>query len=135
MLMRSGESATLERWRLAKAKLAEIELEEKVGTLLILDDVLEWANMMAHVMRGVGERLQRSFGQAAADVLNEGIDDLDRICEVRFGGEGSKPPPSSVPLPKFQAPHPAAGPICPRCGYKAETTPGVIQSELDKAGT
>ncbi len=132
MLMRSGESPTLERWRLAKAQLAEIELEEKIGTILNINDVLVFVGTMADIVRRVGERLQRSYGQPAADVLNDGIDDLERIYELKYGSNMPNQPRASVPHPEFLPPF-TPGPICLRCGCRLEHTPDVVQS--DSAGS
>lgn len=128
VLMRSGESPTLERWRLAKAQLAEIELEEKIGTILHINDVLVFVGTMADIVRRVGERLQRSYGQPAADVLNDGIDDLERIYELKYGSSMPNQPRTSVPHPEFLPPF-TPGPICPRCGCRRENTPDVVQSD------
>ena len=136
ILMRSGESPTLERWRLAKAKLAEIELEKKLKTIVLLDSVRDSLITMAHVLRGVGEKLQRHFGQAAADLLNEGFEDLDRTYQVKYGlNSSAKQPESTAPRPDQLPSCTPTGTSCWRCGYKLEDPSTDTRSELDKAET
>lgn len=126
MHMRSGESPTLERWRLAKAKIAEIELEEKLETIILIDSVRDSLITMAHVLRGVSEKLQRQFGQAAADVLNEGFEDLDRTYQVKYGPKSrAKQPETTAPHSDARPSYTPAVPICSRCGYGLENTPAV----------
>ena len=136
MQMRSGESHTLERWRLAKAKIAEIELEEKLETIILIDSVRDSLITMAHVLRGVGEKLRHHFGQAAADVLNEGFEDLDRTYQVKYGPKSrAKQPETTAPHPDSRSSYTPAVPNCSRCGYGLEHTSVTTRSELDKAGT
>ncbi len=136
MQMRSGESPTLERWRLAKAKMAEIELEKKLETIIFLDSVRDSLITMAHVLRGVVEKLQRQFGQAAADVLNEAFEDLDRTYQVKYGPKSrAKQPETTAPHPDDPPSYTPTEPICWRCGHKLENTSTGTRSELDKAET
>ena len=129
VLMRSGDSPTLERWRLAKARLVEIEVEEKLGTILNINDVTAFVCTMADIVRRVGERLQRYYGQAAADVLNEGIDDLERIYQIKYSANYPNQPRTSVPHPEFLSPFTWSGPICPRCGYRLENASDVVLTD------
>lgn len=102
-LMQSGEGPTLERWRLAKAQLAELDLLERRAQLIDMDGIRAALGILGGVLRGVGEKLQRHFGQGAADIFNDGIDDFQRAVETQF--EAPKPIELTVPvpLPSFEA--------------------------------
>lgn len=73
-----SDSPALERYRLAKAKLAEHEYAVKEGSYLERDMVLEGMNRCAaHIHRGA-EALQRQYGNEAADFLREALTEFKR---------------------------------------------------------
>ncbi|MCP4589576.1 MAG: hypothetical protein GY842_02410 [bacterium] len=66
-----GTSPELERWRRARAALAELELAQRRGQVLPRDQVRELHSRMAGVIRGACDRIQREYGDGAFDVLDE----------------------------------------------------------------
>ena len=102
-LMKSGEGPTLERWRLAKAQLAELDVQERIGNLADMDAVRFGFGILANILRGVGEKLQRHFGEGAADIFNNGIEDFQRAAEAQFEGPQPFEIARPVPLPDFEA--------------------------------
>lgn len=71
-----GESPALERFRLARAKIAEMEAEEREKTHVCLAEMIPLIQRMAGAVRGASENLQRKFGPEIADVYNEAIQEL-----------------------------------------------------------
>lgn len=74
MLYQGGESPNLERLRAAKAKLAEMDLEERRGTHADLAELHQSLLRFGGQIRRAGEILQRRYGPEATDVLNEAIE-------------------------------------------------------------
>lgn len=85
-LMVGGASPALERYREERASLARLDRREREGELLPRDEVRQSLAKMASVLRVAGETLQRQFGQAAADILNEALDDTEHEIDRVFGG-------------------------------------------------
>lgn len=79
LLVGSGDSPNLERYRGAKAALAEMDLEERTKTHANLQALDTTLLRFASRLRRGGEVLQRRFGNEASDVLNEAIDDAERL--------------------------------------------------------
>ena len=73
-LLAGGDSPNLERYRGAKADLAEMDLQERRGTHANLEELDGALMRFAGGIRRAGEVLQRRFGNEASDILNEGID-------------------------------------------------------------
>lgn len=76
MMLAPGDSPALERWRNARADTAEIERDLKVGSVVDAEIIHQCMVPALRGMRGVGERLRNEFGNAAADIFNEGIDEF-----------------------------------------------------------
>ena len=77
-------SAALERWRTAKAGLAELDLEQRRGDLV---DPREFNRLLLRfttILRGCGETLQRQYGADAQSLLDEGIDEIEREIDRCF---------------------------------------------------
>ena len=91
-LMVGGSSPALERYREERALLAKLDRREREAELLPRDEVRQSLAKMASVLRGAGETLQRQFGQAAADILNEALDDTEHEINRFFGGEPDEDP-------------------------------------------
>lgn len=88
-LLAFGESPALERYRLARAEMVELDLEERRGFLIPRDRVrltlLRWAS----ILRAVGDRLGKKFGNDAIDTINEALDDCARVVADEFGNGDS----------------------------------------------
>lgn len=76
-----GDSPGLERLRLAKAQIAEIELERIRGTLLPIDEVKAGLMRAGMLLRRLGERLGRRFGAEATIAVNEATDEFVRLAK------------------------------------------------------
>jgi phage terminase Nu1 subunit (DNA packaging protein) len=76
-LLAEGDSPGLERYRLAKAEHAELDLAERRGDLIERDKCREVLARWAVVIRRMGERLAKRYGTAAS---TEVIDTL-KECE------------------------------------------------------
>ena len=70
-LLGEGDSPALERYRLAKAKLAELDLETRKGELIERDKARDIFSRWAVLVRRMGERLSKRFGPDAAATVNE----------------------------------------------------------------
>lgn len=88
-LMVGGASPALERYREERASLARLDRREREMELLPRDEVRQSLAKMAAVLRVAGETLQRQYGQAAADILNEALDDTEHEINHFFGHEPS----------------------------------------------
>ena len=84
LLASGGDSAGLERYRLAKAALAELELAERKRVLLPVDKVREALLRWATLVRRMGERLGKRFGHEAAAVVGETLDECEATLRDDF---------------------------------------------------
>jgi hypothetical protein len=82
------DSPELERYRAARADLAEMERDERNGSLIPRQQLEPAFVQYATAIRRAGEGLQRRFGNEAAAMLNEALDDAERIIRQSFGGDG-----------------------------------------------
>lgn len=78
-LLSSGDSPGLERYRQAKASLAELELEERRGVLVRVDKVRDILGRWASLIRRLGEHLLKRFGADALQSLRETLEQCDRL--------------------------------------------------------
>ena len=83
-LMQGGGSPALERYREERAAIARLDRLEREGQLVSRSEVRESLSRIAAILRGAGDTLQRQFGQAAADVLLEALDDAGREMDRSF---------------------------------------------------
>jgi hypothetical protein len=74
LLGEGGDSPSLERYRLAKAKLAELDLEMRKGQLIERDKARDIFGRWAVLVRRMGERLGKRFGPDAAATVNETLE-------------------------------------------------------------
>jgi len=72
-LMAGGDSPGLERYRNAKADLAEMDRDVRRGHLVPMAELEPVLTSFASVIRGTGDNLQRKFGPDAAEMLNAGV--------------------------------------------------------------
>lgn len=74
-LLAGTSSPALERYRDERAKLARLDRMAREGQLIDRDAVHAALAEIAAIIRQAGETLQRDFGQAARDVLDEALDE------------------------------------------------------------
>ena len=76
LLLAAADTPAMERLRTAKAKLAELDLAERLKQLVPLEEVLnDFADLALH-LRGVGEKLAIQCGPLAQQLLNYGLDEF-----------------------------------------------------------
>jgi hypothetical protein len=76
-----GDSPGLERYRLAKAALAEFELANQTDALLSSEKARAVLGRWAAILRRLAERLTKRHGPAAASALNEALDQCQRVID------------------------------------------------------
>jgi hypothetical protein len=69
-------SPNLERWRLARAKMAELDLHLREGRLIDVELLSDRLRGLLDLLKGFGGTLQREFGRNAAVLYNEFLDDV-----------------------------------------------------------
>ncbi len=84
--MDGPNSPALERYREERAAMARLVRLEREGQLVDRDQVRQSMQKAAAVIREAGQRLQKQFGHAAAQVLYEAIDDAEAEIERVFAG-------------------------------------------------
>jgi hypothetical protein len=89
LLQTAQSSPALEAYRKERARLAQLDRMEREQTLMPREDVRASLAFMASLIRRATERLQRRYGEGAADLIRSTIDDFEREMEERFG-EGAE---------------------------------------------
>lgn len=84
-LLAGFDSPALERYRAAKASLAELDLAEREGTLLPLERTRAFLFTLADTLRHANENLQRQFGPEAMKIITGALDSMDRQRGAFFG--------------------------------------------------
>ena len=77
MLLAPGDSPALERWRAARADVAEIERDERLNKVADVEILNAAVRPALVAMRSTGDRLVREFGNAAGDIFNEGVNEFE----------------------------------------------------------
>ena len=80
-MMQGSGSPALERYREEKAIMAKLDRLERERQLLPLNDVRQILDQIALIVKSSVEVLERQHGPAAAEILNEALDDMGRIVE------------------------------------------------------
>lgn len=83
LLTGGDESDGLERYRLAKAKHAELDYEHRKGELIERQKARDIFGRWAVLIRRMGERLATRYGNDAAEIVNEA---LEECADVVQGG-------------------------------------------------
>ena len=91
------DSPALERYRLAAAKLKELDLEERKTSLLPRDKVRTALGRFSLILRQLGERLGKRYGPEAQLSLKDAIDDCRRVVDDEFGADDTADGSSLVP--------------------------------------
>lgn len=76
-MLQGDSSPNLERFRAARAKLAELELEERRRNLVALPEIHEVLCAISKLIRDAGDTLGRQFGDPARAILNRALDQAD----------------------------------------------------------
>jgi phage terminase Nu1 subunit (DNA packaging protein) len=87
MLADGVESPGLERYRMARAGLAELDLLERQGALLSREKAGEALSQLAAMIRQLSDRLAKQFGNEVAEQFNETLDDFKTLVDERFGAK------------------------------------------------
>ena len=87
-LLAEGDSPALERYRLAKAKHAELDLEQRRGELIDLAKCRDLFGRWGSVIRKMGERVSKRFGVEANQMVAEAIDECDSIVRGLGNADG-----------------------------------------------
>ena len=74
----TGDSPALERFREARARLAELDYDQRCGSLVETEAILSGLLHAMSIIRDCGDRLQRECGPKALEILNEAIDSAER---------------------------------------------------------
>ena len=77
----AGNSPALERWRKAKAEMAELDLGRKRGELIPVLELRERLNEMATIIRQHGEAMEKVGGSGARREFDEMVDDLESTAQ------------------------------------------------------
>ena len=80
-----GDSPALERYRMAKAELAELDLKERQGSLIDRERARGVLGRWAAITRRMGEKLAARHGRGAAQLLSDALDRCTALVEREFG--------------------------------------------------
>lgn len=83
LMLGGGQSPALERYRAARATLAELERDERQGKLISRDELRDGWTLIAGVLRRAGESLTRQHGAGARAIMDEALDDAMQLIEDR----------------------------------------------------
>jgi hypothetical protein len=83
MLAGDGSPA-LERYRLARAKLAELDFSQRCGQLVPVADFVGMLGPLSAILRGAGDELGIKYGADAQRLLNDSLDEFGRQVEERL---------------------------------------------------
>ena len=81
-LLTGPNSPALERFREERWRLARLDRLERERVLLPRDDVHEFVTKLAAILRGASERLERKFEYEALAIIDEALDNYDRLVEL-----------------------------------------------------
>lgn len=92
MLLEDGNtnSPAIERYRLAKAKLAELDLAEKQGNLIRPHLATTALTIVASKLRRLGERLARKHGNQVGDAIDRTLTECQTEMERTFDSTGHR---------------------------------------------
>lgn len=78
-LLADGDSPALERYRLAKAKHAELDLEQRKGDLIDKEKCRDVLGRWGAIIRKMGDRVSKRFGTEANQMIRESLDECESI--------------------------------------------------------
>jgi hypothetical protein len=83
-LMQGSLSPALEEYRGERVKLVRLERLEREGQLVPRDQARAAMSRIAAILREAGQTLERQFGSAAAEILNEALDEAEGEITSQF---------------------------------------------------
>jgi hypothetical protein len=86
-LMVGGNSAALERYRDAKAKLALLDLRERERELMPEQQVREVLRTFADVLRGAVHQVQKQYGEGPYELIAEAVAEAERRAGELLGAD------------------------------------------------
>jgi hypothetical protein len=89
-LMAGGDSPMLEKYREEQYLMAKLKRGEMERTLIPRDEARVAQGRIASIIRNCGEVLQRQFGPAALDILNEALDDAEAEVNRMFSEQAAE---------------------------------------------
>ena len=91
LAMAGADGPSLERWRAAKAVLAELDVAERRKNLVPRTTIHAAHVRLAALIRGCGAKLQKQCGPEARDILEETLDAFAREIDS-LSGDGNDDP-------------------------------------------
>lgn len=91
LLAGGGDSPALEKYRAMRAGQEEIKLQRLRQQLVFVDEVRTGLHQIAGAVRRGVERLQRVFGNDAAEMVLDPLIEFERNWEQVLGGPNSNP--------------------------------------------
>lgn len=85
LMLAAGSSPALERYREARARIAELQADEAEGSYLHAEKMQACLQRMAAILREAGDKLQKRFGPDAKSVLDEHLDAFEALIPELFG--------------------------------------------------
>jgi hypothetical protein len=85
-----GDSPSLERYRAARATWVELDLAERSKQLVKIEVVAEALRPSFQILRNMGDRLIRTYGNDAGEVVREALDEYETTAQAairRFQNE------------------------------------------------
>ena len=86
-MLAAGTSPALERYREARARIAELQADEAEGTYVHVEKMQRGMQAMAAIMRDAGSRLQKQCGPDAKLILDEHLDAFEAMIPELFGAD------------------------------------------------
>ena len=80
----SVTSPALERYRAARAGLAELELLQRREQLIDREIMHQVLSRLAHFIREAGDKLAREYGSGAHEIVNEALDQYENVVDQFF---------------------------------------------------
>lgn len=84
-LLEGNDSVSFERYRSAKADMAEMDRDVRRGSHVPLDELQEFLSRYSSVIRGATAQLRRRFGNDPADLIEERLVDLQVTMRLEVG--------------------------------------------------
>jgi hypothetical protein len=86
-----GSSPALERYRAARADMAEMERDRLSKSLVRVTDIEPALMQLTALLREAGQRIARTAGNDVAGILNEAVDEWERGLHNVFPDRGANP--------------------------------------------
>ena len=78
LMVDGSDSPALERYRLARARIEELNYETRRGKYIPVDQLQQGWHAMANILRDAVARLRRQYGNEAGDLIDEALDDAEQ---------------------------------------------------------